>query len=190
SDADDSAGGSQAAYIAAMRKAQRKRRAAAKRALATRKREEAVRSAALRRGGDLDAGASTAVDEGEVSLFFPTFLWVLRDFTLDLLDDEGVRMSPLDYLESCLQPQNGFSSDAQARNRTRRVLLSFFKVRTCSCTHKIALWSMYRTTCVVAWRTCRIAIASHSCAPSMMKRVCKLLTALRKASCAPNSAQP
>lgn len=134
-------------YIGALRRAARKKRAAAKRAQAARLREEARRAAGLRRlasagsisgGGGDDVsgadggGAGGAVDDREVSAFFPTFLWVLRDFSLELRDDDGSPLSPRDYLEACLQPQGGFSSDVQARNRTRRVLTSFFKERDCA----------------------------------------------------------
>ena len=68
----------------------------------------------------------------EPSIFFPSFLWILRDFSLDLLDDAGQRMTASEYLESCLLPQEGFSSDIQSRNRTRRLLTGFFKERYCA----------------------------------------------------------
>lgn len=137
-------------YIGALRRAARKKRAAGKRAQAARLREEARRAAGVRRlnsagsisgGGGADEGAGAsgaggadggAGDDREVSSFFPTFLWVLRDFSLELRDDDGSPLSPRDYLEACLQPQGGFSSDVQARNRTRRVLTSFFKERDCA----------------------------------------------------------
>jgi Guanylate-binding protein, N-terminal domain len=85
-------------------------------------------------GSGTGAGAAISgagIDEREVSAFFPTFLWLLRDFSLDLRDDDGSILSPREYLEACLQPQEGFSSDVQARNRTRRVLTAFFKEREC-----------------------------------------------------------
>jgi hypothetical protein len=81
-------------------------------------------------GGKDSVGMAT--DDSEVSLFFPSFLWVLRDFSLDLVDEEGGAMTPREYLETCLAQQEGFSTDAQARNRVRRVLTSFFKDRECA----------------------------------------------------------
>jgi hypothetical protein len=34
-----------------------------------------------------DKPSEQPLDDAEVSTFFPTFLWVLRDFTLDLVDE-------------------------------------------------------------------------------------------------------
>jgi hypothetical protein len=79
-------------------------------------------------GGGGGGGGS---EDTEISAFFPSFLWVLRDFTLDMVDDDGNALAPRDYLESCLAPQEGFSSDAQSRNRIRRVLTSYFRERDC-----------------------------------------------------------
>ena len=77
--------------------------------------------------------SSTNNNDTDDDSAFPSFLWVLRDFTLELVDpDTGDLLTPRDYLESCLQQQPGFSSDAQARNRVRRVLTSFFRQRECA----------------------------------------------------------
>jgi hypothetical protein len=43
----------------------------------------------------------------------------------------GEPISPREYLEASLSQQESFSSDAQARNRVRRILTSFFKKREC-----------------------------------------------------------
>jgi hypothetical protein len=68
----------------------------------------------------------------EASTFFPSFLWVLRDFSLSLdttEDGSGAATTAREYMEGCLAAQSGFSTDVQARNRIRRVLTGFFKVR-------------------------------------------------------------
>jgi hypothetical protein len=41
----------------------------------------------------------------------PQFLWLLRDFVLELGDDEdtGETLTAQDYLEKCLKEQEGFS---------------------------------------------------------------------------------
>lgn len=39
----------------------------------------------------------------------PAFLWVLRDFTLDLIDKDGESITCLQYLEMALKEQKGFS---------------------------------------------------------------------------------
>lgn len=43
----------------------------------------------------------------------------------------GQPLSAKDYLEQCLAPAPGFSSDVTSRNRTRRVLTAYFKDRDC-----------------------------------------------------------
>lgn len=121
SDEDDS--DEDGGYIQNLQRAQLKRRAARLRAEAARALAEQRRPAA---GVAPDAAAA------EPSTFFPSFLWVLRDFSLDLLDDAGQAVSASEYLESCLRQQEGFSSDAQGRNRTRRLLTDFFRDRHCA----------------------------------------------------------
>lgn len=144
--------GGSGGYIASLKAQQRAKRAAAKRQLAARLRDEARRSAGVRRAAarefhriraassqspfiamplklpcrsssldvavDGDKGAlSRTADEAEVSTFFPTFLWVLRDFTLDLVADDGfTSITPHEYLDECLaQTASGFSTEAQVR---------------------------------------------------------------------------
>ena len=53
-------------------------------------------------GADTSA-ASSASSAADLEAFCPTFLWVLRDFVLDLKDEDGLTMTPRDYLESSLQ---------------------------------------------------------------------------------------
>lgn len=82
---------------------------------------------------DTNLSSSSSSTDTDDDSAFPSFLWVLRDFTLELVDpDTGDLLTPRDYLESCLQQQPGFSTDAQARNRVRRVLTSFFRQRECA----------------------------------------------------------
>jgi len=50
-------------------------------------------------------------DPDEIASYFPTFYWVVRDFSLQLQDPEGNTISSKDYLERALAPQNGFSDD-------------------------------------------------------------------------------
>ena len=45
----------------------------------------------------------TPEDIDELAKYFPTFLWVLRDFTLKLVDQEGNRISSRQYLENALK---------------------------------------------------------------------------------------
>lgn len=71
------------------------------------------------------------VDPDEISTCFPTFYWVVRDFSLQLQDPEGNSISSREYLEKALAPQNGFSDDIEEKNRIRRLLTAFFKDRDC-----------------------------------------------------------
>ena len=50
-------------------------------------------------------------DPDEIASYFPTFYWVVRDFSLQLQDPEGNTISSKEYLERALAPQNGFSDD-------------------------------------------------------------------------------
>ena len=48
------------------------------------------------------ASAQDVGDEGdpdEIAKFFPSFLWVVRDFTLRLLDTDGNKINSKEYLE-------------------------------------------------------------------------------------------
>ena len=61
---------------------------------------------------------------------FPSFMWVVRDFTLRL-EDHGRKINDRQYLENALKPQNSFSSEAASRNQIRTLLGTFFKERDC-----------------------------------------------------------
>jgi hypothetical protein len=48
-------------------------------------------------------------DPEEFHKYFPTFLWVVRDFALKLIDNEGNDITPRNYLEAALTNQKGHS---------------------------------------------------------------------------------
>ncbi|GMF18316.1 unnamed protein product [Phytophthora fragariaefolia] len=62
--------------------------------------------------------------------FFPSFMWVVRDFTLRLLDN-GKPISSKQYLENALQPTGGYSDDAVEKDQIRALLSEFFRQRDC-----------------------------------------------------------
>ena len=69
--------------------------------------------------------ASTESDSGEetgaeFANFFPSFLWVVRDFALMLVDEHGIPFSSKQYLERSLTPVSGFSEGVEVKNRIRR----------------------------------------------------------------------
>ncbi|RLN72886.1 hypothetical protein BBJ28_00020679, partial [Nothophytophthora sp. Chile5] len=62
--------------------------------------------------------------------FFPSFLWVVRDFTLELVDEDGDPISSGDYLERALADQPRTPANME-RNRIRAMMKDFFRDRDC-----------------------------------------------------------
>lgn len=60
--------------------------------------------------------------------YFPSFLWVVRDFTLRLLNAEGKPITETQYLEDALKISGNPSDD---KNRVRECLQNFFPTRDC-----------------------------------------------------------
>ena len=65
---------------------------------------------------------------------FPTFLWVLRDFVLDLQDDEGNEITPDQYLEYVLEEAEyrDKGHEAKGHNEVRATIKRFFPERYCA----------------------------------------------------------
>ncbi|EOD33606.1 hypothetical protein EMIHUDRAFT_229564 [Emiliania huxleyi CCMP1516] len=62
---------------------------------------------------------------------FPQFVWLLRDFQLDLLDEAGRPISEDEYLEDCLRQKPGSSAAVREQNETRAGLTALFRHRSC-----------------------------------------------------------
>ena len=45
------------------------------------------------------------IDQKMLSNFFPKFLWILRDFVLELVDEKNNSISPVQYMENALNEQ-------------------------------------------------------------------------------------
>ncbi|KAJ8601517.1 hypothetical protein CTAYLR_006730 [Chrysophaeum taylorii] len=58
----------------------------------------------------------------------PRFVWVLRDFALELSDEAGQAQTSDEYLEKSLRPNGKRESDA-----TREAIVSYFPTRACWC---------------------------------------------------------
>jgi hypothetical protein len=61
-------------------------------------------------GGDTiegggDVGEMGAGGSPELASFFPPFLWLLRDFVLELRDANGRALDPNEYMEKALEPR-------------------------------------------------------------------------------------
>lgn len=69
------------------------------------------------------------VDSEEYSEYFPSFMWIVRDFTLQLIGEDDENLNANQYLEKALEEQKGFSDKIEEKNRIRRLLKTFFKER-------------------------------------------------------------
>ncbi|XP_041990364.1 guanylate-binding protein 4-like isoform X2 [Salvia splendens] len=72
-------------------------------------------------------GRSTASELGQ---FSPIFVWLLRDFYLDLVEDNR-KITPRDYLEIALRPVQGGGRDVSAKNEIRESIRALFPDREC-----------------------------------------------------------
>jgi hypothetical protein len=59
--------------------------------------------------------------------FFPSFLWVLRDFYHELNPGQTSR----DYMEKCLEATPGVTEDIMRKNKIREGIAKYFKDRDC-----------------------------------------------------------
>ncbi len=53
------------------------------------------------------------MEADEYAKYFPSFLWIIRDFTLQLIDMDGEPITSKEYLEEALKIQQGFSDDVE-----------------------------------------------------------------------------
>lgn len=77
------------------------------------------------------SGIQDEIDPEELSKYFPSFMWVVRDFALKLVDKDEEKISPKEYLEKALNIQKGFSEQVESKNKIRNVIKSMFKERDC-----------------------------------------------------------
>ena len=77
--------------------------------------------------------------EGDFERHFPAFVWVVRDFALDLEDERGDAIDANEYLENALREQVGFDAATAERNRVRHMLKAFFSERRCFCLERPVL---------------------------------------------------
>ena len=70
-------------------------------------------------------------DSDDFHRYLPSFCWVLRDFSLQLVDEYGREITSQEYLEGALQIHNGITDEVESKNRIRRLIKSFFRDRNC-----------------------------------------------------------
>ncbi|XVF27580.1 hypothetical protein REPUB_Repub14bG0120800 [Reevesia pubescens] len=75
------------------------------------------------------AGGRTTT-ASELGQFSPIFVWLLRDFYLDLVEDNR-KITPRDYLELALRPVQGSGNDIAAKNEIRDSIRALFPDREC-----------------------------------------------------------
>ncbi|KAG4142541.1 hypothetical protein ERO13_D06G135500v2 [Gossypium hirsutum] len=75
------------------------------------------------------AGGRTT-SASELGQFSPIFVWLLRDFYLDLVEDNR-KITPRDYLELALRPVQGSGKDIAAKNEIRDSIRALFPDREC-----------------------------------------------------------
>jgi hypothetical protein len=68
-------------------------------------------------------------DTDEIPKYFPSFLWVVRDFTLRLVNNIGDQINSKEYLEKALELQKGASDAIENKNKIRRMIKHFFNDR-------------------------------------------------------------
>uniref|UniRef100_A0A0E0HIF3 GB1/RHD3-type G domain-containing protein n=1 Tax=Oryza nivara TaxID=4536 RepID=A0A0E0HIF3_ORYNI len=68
--------------------------------------------------------------ESELGHFSPVFVWLLRDFYLDLTEDNR-KITPRDYLELALRPVQGGGRDVSSKNAIRESIRALFPDREC-----------------------------------------------------------
>mmetsp|Transcript_868 Transcript_868/g.787 ORF Transcript_868/g.787 Transcript_868/m.787 type:complete len:165 (-) Transcript_868:1265-1759(-) len=75
--------------------------------------------------------AEEANSEGALSYYTPSFLWCLRDFTLELQDARGKPISAAQYLENALTDLSTVGKTSETNKKIRTALLNYFKDRDC-----------------------------------------------------------
>eukprot|EP00698_Gefionella_okellyi_P012374 TRINITY_DN3329_c0_g1_i2.p1 TRINITY_DN3329_c0_g1~~TRINITY_DN3329_c0_g1_i2.p1 ORF type:complete len:653 (-),score=101.34 TRINITY_DN3329_c0_g1_i2:88-2046(-) len=66
----------------------------------------------------------------QLNQFFPTFLWLVRDFSLQL-EAGGKQISSNEYLKNALQPVKGEPKRVAGKNQIRQCIVDFFPQRDC-----------------------------------------------------------
>ena len=72
-------------------------------------------------------------NKNELAKYFPCFLWLLRDFSLKLVDQSGKNITEKQYLEHALENIKGEENDemVKEKNRVRSLIRTYFPERDC-----------------------------------------------------------
>ena len=67
----------------------------------------------------------------DFSMYLPTFMWVIRDFSLQLKNSQGQPITSKEYLEKSLELQKGNSEFINNKNHIRTLVKEYFPNRDC-----------------------------------------------------------
>ena len=70
-------------------------------------------------------------NENDFAEYFPSLLWLLRDFSLKLEDKNGNVITEKQYLQNALENVNGSSDIIEEKNRVRNLIKSYFPEKDC-----------------------------------------------------------
>ena len=70
-------------------------------------------------------------NEEDLARYFPTLLWLLRDFSLKLEDKNGNVITEKQYLENALRELSGLTNSIEEKNRIRNLIRGYFPERDC-----------------------------------------------------------
>ena len=70
-------------------------------------------------------------NEEDLAEYFPTLLWLLRDFSLKLEDKNGNVITEKQYLEHALENISGSSDIVEEKNRVRNLIKTYFPEKDC-----------------------------------------------------------
>jgi predicted nucleic acid-binding Zn-ribbon protein len=80
---------------------------------------------------NIDDGDDDDHVETQLALHFPRLIWVLRDFSLNLVDKDNSKITPNQYLENILQPLSSTKKGTVEKNRIRKCIRDCFLKREC-----------------------------------------------------------
>ena len=69
--------------------------------------------------------------DNDFSIYLPTFMWVIRDFSLQLKNTQGQPITSKEYLEKSLELQKGNSEFINNKNHIRTLVKEYFPNRDC-----------------------------------------------------------
>jgi hypothetical protein len=86
-------------------------------------------AAELTKNIEMKLGGSEKRDA--IASITPKFLWLVKDFTLELLDDEGRRITANDYLEDSLDASKFVEKEGTGAVKIREAITKLFRQREC-----------------------------------------------------------